>query len=129
MTSIIAERGGIYKWTGGSKNPNATFTRCLVVSGDSRSEDAMISVLFLYDGHGKGLDCVDFSIDGEIFHVHAEMITYTARSLLLSKIMQISDDKMDKIDLIMRKAIGLDVEGSVYKELYDDLVGRMVKGA
>ena len=127
--SLIADRGGIYTWSGGVNNPKATFTHCLVISDDSRASDAIISVLFLYNGLGKGIDSVDFTVDGVKYHVHAEMVTYTGRNLLSKKVMQLPEDKMNKVDSIMRKGLGLDADDGVYKELYDDLVGRIVKGA
>ncbi len=125
--ALVAERGTVYTWIN-EDNPRATFKYCLVVSGESRSKDAIISVLFVYSGYGKGFDNVDFEMNGEIYHVHGEMITYTGRQYLGEKLMQMPESSMYKIEEIMRRAIGLEVEDSVYKELYDDLVGRIVKG-
>lgn len=119
----LAQRGHVYEFV--EKDGITVKNRVLVVSADSRAGDKLISILMLGD-IGLGHDVVKIGKR----YVHCGCVTYCSRDRLGRMIGKASKQAMEDIDFMLAKELGLvSARLTVYKELYDDMLRKMMEVA
>ena len=125
VRDIFAEYGGIYEW---QKDENSDAIPCVVVSSNDRGMNNVISILFLRPYSNPGSDVVAIALNGELYGVHADLVTYTYRTYLVRKIGTMPRDTMRKITLRIGTTLNLVDSGEVtYARLYQDLLDSIVE--
>jgi len=119
----LAQRGHVYEFV--EKDGATVKNRVLVVSADSRAGDKLISILMLGD-IGFGHDVVKIGKQ----YVHCGCVTYCSRDRLGRLIGKASKQAMADVDFMLAKELGLvSARLTVYKELYDDMLRKMMEVA
>ena len=119
----LAQRGHVYEFV--EKDGVTIKNRVLVVSADSRAGDKLVSILMLGD-IGFGHDVVKIGKQ----YVHCGCVTYCSRDRLGRMIGKASKQAMEDIDFMLAKELGLvSARLTVYKELYDDMLRKMMEVA
>lgn len=119
----LAQRGHVYEFV--EKDGVTVKNRVLVVSADSRAGDKLISILMLGD-IGFGHDVVRVGKQ----YVHCGCVTYCSRDRLGRMVGKVSKSAMEDIDFMLAKELGLvSARLTVYKELYDDMLRKMMEVA
>lgn len=118
----LAQRGHVYEFI---EKDDTIKNRVLVVSSDARAGDRLVSILMLTDSH-LGNDVVKVGKQ----YVHCGCVTYCARERLGRMIGKVSKQAMEDIDFQLGKELGLvSARMTVYKELYDDMLRKMMEVA
>lgn len=122
--SNVANRGCVYEFL---EKDGQIKNYVLVISGQQRATDKLITILMLGDSPA-GADVVKIDFKGESKYIHCGMMTYCARVKLGHCVMTLDDYLMNRIDKELAKQLGLVADDSHYKELYDNLLDKIVAG-
>lgn len=129
---LIIKRGYIYEFT--PKTDFGCKVFALAVSADSRCADNIVSIIILSPNPGAGnVQIVNNAFPENILYCNCGKVTHTERDRLLREVSKVSDKKMEKIDRSIAYALGLnpmmvDAENKVYKELYKELLDKVLRG-
>lgn len=117
-----ANRGSIYEFL---EKDGSVRNYVLVVSGQQRATDKLITILMLGNSPA-GADVVKIDFNGEPRYLHCGMMTYCARVKLGKKLMTLDEDAMSKVNAELAKQLGLQMTDQHYKELYENLLDKIV---
>lgn len=129
---LFIKRGHVYEF-----DPKTEFTSkayALAVSSDSRGSDNIVSIIILSLNYTA--ECVQINNsqfpEGTLY-CNCGKVTHTERYRLTKEVTKVSERKMSKIDTLIANALGINplmtvAENKVYKELYCDLLDRMLEG-
>lgn len=126
--SVEAKRGSIYRWY--DENAEIKEKYVLVVSSTHRSFDKMISIISLVDKYIDADDSIPVEVMGVgTLYCHCGLPTYLHRYKLGERVDVVDIDTMDRINRMMHKQLGLDapdIQDNLYKELYENLLEKVV---
>lgn len=129
--ALIIKRGYIYKFE--PKSDHYT-NNCyaLAVSADSRGADNIVSIILL--SKTPTPECISIrnnQFPDEYLYCNFGKVTFTDRQRLTEEVTKLSDKKMEKIDRLISRGLGLNpeymsAENAVYKDLYHELLEKLV---
>lgn len=128
---LVIKRGYIYEF-----NPKTEFDGkafALAVSSDARGADNIVSIIIL--SQNPSTECVQIAnsqFPEGVLYCNCGKVTCTERSRLIREIAKVNYKKMNKIDMLIGNALGINpveivAENKVYKELYTELLERILK--
>lgn len=128
---LIIKRGYIYEFKPKSEFDGTAYA--LAVSADSRGADNIVSIIIL--SQIPSTECVQIAnsqFPEGVLYCNCGKVTCTERSRLIREVSKVNDKKMSKIDLLIGNALGINpveivAENKVYKELYTELLERILK--
>lgn len=127
---LIIKRGYIYEFEPKTDCENKLFA--LAVSSDGRSADNVVSVIILSKIYSFGcVEIVNNQFPESVLYCNCGKVTHAERYRLKREISKVSDRKMEKIDRAIASALGInpmmmEAENKVYKELYQELLERVL---
>lgn len=127
---LIIKRGYIYEFT--PKTDFGCKVFALAVSADSRGADNIVSIIILSPNPGaESVQIVNNAFPENVLWCNCGKVTPTERERLTREVSKVSDKKMQKIDNMIAHALGInplmmEAENKVYKELYTDLLERLL---
>lgn len=134
MDAIVVRRGHVYEFE--TKSTFVGKAYALVVSSDARATENIINIIILSKTYG-GSQCIEVrnSVfeDGTMW-INCGKITCTERARMVKDVFQLSAKKMTEVDRALAYGLGInpvemEVENKVYKELYNDLLKRVLHEA
>lgn len=127
---LFIKRGYIYEFTPKTDFGGKVFA--LAVSADSRCADNIVSIIILSPNPGAdSVQIANNAFPDNVLWCNCGKVTSTERERLTREVSKVSDKKMQKIDNMIAHAIGInpmmmEAENKVYKELYADLLERLL---
>lgn len=127
---LVIKRGYIYEFEPKTEFIGKAFA--LAVSSDARGADNIVSIIIL--SQNPSTECaqiVNSQFAEGILYCNCGKVTCTERSRLIREVAKVSDKKMQKIDMLIANALGINpvevvAENKVYKELYLELLERVL---
>lgn len=128
---LLIKRGYVYEF-----EPKTEFSGkvyALAVSADRRGLDNVVSIILL--SRNPSPECIEIAnsqfAEG-VLYCNCGKATSTERDRLTREVFKIADKKMKKIDSRLSSNLGLnplemEIENKVYKELYHELLERVIK--
>lgn len=129
---LIIKRGYIYEFEPKTEYKNKAYA--LAVSSDSRAMDNIVSIIILSKNYQiENIEIVNSQFEYGVMYCNCGKITHSERTRLVREVSKVSEKKMEKIDRLIAQNLGLnplktEAENIVYKELYHELLEKMVGG-
>ena len=129
---LIIKRGYVYEFE--TKSDFSGKCYALAVSADSRGADNLVSVILLSSTYAPDyVQVANSQFPEGVLYCNCGKVTFTERARLTREVFKISAKKMERIDRLIGNALGLnpaalEVENRVYKELYLELLDRVLGG-